>query len=274
MKRLSGLFRSKTPPVDRRAPVTDAVLESLEEKASTAELGFRWVPLNRAGDLCERASDRPRALEYYGRAIDVMLEDGQPEPARGLAMKIVRIHPAAIRTLCTLTWLDLASHHMASVVVHLNEYVASANKGDRQDVAGEQIYMMAHVAADEDFRVAAADALDALERTDDANEVRDWVAAGQAPHDGEGGEGDWTDRCLSHALGSNARRVAPPEEVLEDNAKSEEAPDSGDPDTTVEEARDSGAPDEEDAGTDEAREGDTEMGKPLRDKRDPTAKWI
>ena len=282
MKRLSGLFRSKTPPVDRRAPVTDAMLESLEEKASTAELGFRWVPLNHAGDLCERASDRPRALEYYGRAMDAMLEDGQSEPARGLATKIVRIHPAATRTLCTLTWLDLASHHMASVVVHLNEYVASANKGNRQDALERTDDAMAHVAADEDFRVAAADALDLAGEQIYMNEVRDWVAAGQAPHDGEGGQGDWTDRCLSHALGSNARRVAPPEEVLEGIDKAEEAPDSGDPDTKAEDAQDSGAPDEGDAGpdepseeeTDEAREGDTETMRPLRDTRDPTTERI
>jgi hypothetical protein len=135
-----------------------------------------------------------------------MLEDGQPEPARGLATKIVRIHPEAVRTLCTLTWLDLASHHMASVVVHLNEYVASAVKGDRQDLAGEQIYMMAHVVADQDFRCAALDALNTLGHTDDATEVRDWVAAEKAPHDGDNPT-DWIDRCLSHALGSNARRL-------------------------------------------------------------------
>ena len=228
MKRLSGLFRSKNPALDRRAPVTEAMLADLEEQAGAAELGFRWVPLNRAGDLCDRAGDRPRALQYYGRAIDVMLEDGQPEPARGLATKIVRIHPTAVRTLCTLTWLDLASHHMASVVVHLNEYVASAIRGDRQDLAGEQIYMMAHVAADQDFRCAAVDALNALGRTDDATEVRNWVAAEKAPHDGDSST-EWMDRCLSHALGSNARRVTPPEDVLDDLAKAKEARDSDSP---------------------------------------------
>lgn len=260
MKRLSGLFRSKNPALDRRAPVTDAMLADLEEQAGAAELGFRWVPLNRAGDLCDRAGDRPRALQYYGRAIDAMLEDGQPEPARGLATKIVRIHPAAVRTLCTLTWLDLASHHMASVVVHLNEYVASAIRGNRQDLAGEQIYMMAHVAAEDDFRVAAAEALDAIGRPDDATEVRDWVAAGQAPHDGEI-PGDWTDRCLSHALGSNARRVAPPEEVLDEIARAENA-------------QDSGLPAERKTITDEAGDGEAEVMNVLRAKRDPTTKWI
>jgi hypothetical protein len=156
--------------------------------------------------LCDRAGDRDGALKYYGRAIDVMLEDGQPEPARGLATKIVRIHPTAVRTLCTLTWLDLASHHMASVVVHLTEYVKSAQGAGVQDLAGEQIYMMAQVAADQDFRCAAVDALQALGHKDEAAEVRDWVAAEGAPHDGESPE-DWAEQCLSHALGSNVRKV-------------------------------------------------------------------
>ena len=208
MRPLSGLFRSKKPAVDRRAPVTDAVLADLEAQAETADLGLRWVPLNRAGDLCDRADNKAQALHYYGRAIDAMLEDGQPEPARGLATKIVRIHPTAVRTLCTLTWLDLASHHMASVVVHLNEYVASALQAGREDIAGEQIQMMAHLVTDEEFRGAAADALDSLDLTDAAAEVRGWIEAGHASQD-EAGPGDWTELCLSHALGSNARRVAP-----------------------------------------------------------------
>jgi hypothetical protein len=209
MKSLSGLFRSKNPAVDRRAPVTDKVLSDLEAQAQTADLGLRWVPLNRAGDLCDRAGDRARALQYYGRAIDAMLEDGQPEPARGLATKIVRIHPEAVRTLCTLTWLDLASHHMASVVVHLNEYVEGALRSGREDIAGEQIQMMAHVVTDVEFRSAAADALDAIELPDAAAQVRVWIEAGGAPHD-EGDEGDWTDLCLSHALGSSVRMIAEP----------------------------------------------------------------
>ena len=222
MKRLSGLFRSKQPKVDRRAPVTDAILADLEAEAKAAESGFRWVPLNRAGDLCERASNRAQALYYYGLAIDAMLEDGQSEPARGLATKIVRIHPTAVRTLCTLTWLDLAAHHMASVVVHLNEYVASARKADRQELAGEQVYMMAHVTADAEFRAAVADALDALECMDDAARVRLWAEAGQAPHDEESPD-DWGDLCLSHALGSNVRRIDNSEEEVGNTQESETA---------------------------------------------------
>ena len=292
MKRLSGLFRSKNPAADRRAPVTDDILSDLEEKAGAAESGFRWIPLNRAGDLCDRAGDRPQALKYYGRAIDAMLEDGQPEPARGLATKIVRIHPEAVRTLCTLTWLDLASHHMASVVVHLNEYVVSAIRGEREELAGEQIYMMAYVVADQDFRCAVVDALKVLGHPEDSTEVRNWVAAERAPHDA-GNQADWTERCLSHALGSNARRVAQPEAVLADIAKVEEEelteasddqepdPDQvvdGDTDGADDEATDEAdeeATDEADEeATEGADEGETEVMEVLREKRDPDTKWI
>ena len=66
--------------------------------------------------------------------------------------------------------------------------------------------MRAQVAADQDLRGAAVDALGARGHTDDAAEGREWVAAESAPHDGESPE-EWTDRCLSHALGSNVRRV-------------------------------------------------------------------
>ncbi len=247
MKRISSWFRSSKSSSDRGQSVPEEVLADLEVEAEAAESGFRWVPLNRAGDLCDRAGDRSRALHYYGRAIDVMLEDGQPEPARGLATKIVRIHPTAVRTLCTLTWLDLASHHMASVVVHLTEYVGSAQRNGMEELAAEQIYMMAQVVTDAQFRGAAADALDALDYSDEAAEVTDWLAAGQAPHDGEPSD-DWTERCLSHALGSNARRTAA----------------SGG-------ARGSGTPASSDANGEDTSEGNPEQVEEMQAKTDPTA---
>jgi hypothetical protein len=230
MKRFSDLFRSKKREPKGPAPVSEALLADLEAEVAASALGFRWVPLNRAGDLCDRAGDRDRALAYYGRAIDVMLEDGQAEPARGLATKIVRIHPAAVRTLCTLTWLDLASHHMASVTVHLNEYVRSARFAGRQDLAGEQVYLMAHVVADVQFRSAVANALDALEHDDDAAEVREWVAKGRAPHDeDEELPEDWSERCLSHALGSHVRAVDEPAGAGVGEEGNDGGSDSGDP---------------------------------------------
>jgi hypothetical protein len=72
MKRLSGLFRSKKPEREQIPPIDEGLLANLEAEALASELGNRWVPLNRAGDLCDRAGLKFRALDYYGRAIDVM----------------------------------------------------------------------------------------------------------------------------------------------------------------------------------------------------------
>jgi hypothetical protein len=88
---------------------SDWQLKELAAEAERASPGARWAVFNRLGDAYLKADDRLRALRYFGKAIDALLEDDQPEPARAVAKKVIRLHPEAIRTLCTLTWLDLAS---------------------------------------------------------------------------------------------------------------------------------------------------------------------
>lgn len=193
------------PPKGVRS-VDESAIAVLEAKAEEASLGFRWIPLNRAGDLCEKGGDRPRALTFYGRAIDAMLEDGQPEPARGIATKIVRIHPEAIRTLCTLTWLDLASDHMASGMEHLGRYVEAAKRGGRETLAVEQVFEMAKLVPRREFLDVAAEVLDQLGHEERANQVREWAEAGKAPNAVEEPH-DLRERCLSCAIGSNFQKV-------------------------------------------------------------------
>ena len=72
-----------------------------------------------AGDLCMQAKKTERALGYYGRAIDAYLHDGRPELARGVAQKLIRVHPGAVRTYCTLTWLDLGLGHLVDARTHV-----------------------------------------------------------------------------------------------------------------------------------------------------------
>lgn len=156
----------------------DERLASLERDVERAVAGYRGTPLNQAGDLCFKAGDRDRALRYYGRAIDAFLEDGQLEPARGVGQKIVRLHPGAVRTLCTLTWLDLASGHTADAVTHLGEYVESVLRGGQESLARSQIRKMAVAVSDSETRAAAADALERLGEPEGAAEVRGWIAAG------------------------------------------------------------------------------------------------
>lgn len=180
-------------------------LEALEEQAARETAGYQGMPLNRAGDLCKEAGDRGRALSYYGRAIDALLAEGQREAARGVANKIIRIHPDAIRTLCTLTWLDLAAQHQATALLHLRDYVSAAREADQQLLARDQILAMARTVADEEFLAAAADALDSVDAADEAKWARDWAADGGSPEAIEDPE-ELAQECFRGALRSNERR--------------------------------------------------------------------
>ena len=206
MASFSRWFRSKSAP--RSAPNVEDLerrLEQLEGESHTSDPGFQWGPLNRAGDLCLRAGDRARALRYYGRTIDTLLEDEQREAARGVANKIIRIHPGAVRTLCTLTWLDLAARHMATALLHLRDYVESARGAGRESITADQILEMARVVPDDEFLGAAADALDQLDFPDKAGVVREWQRAGGSP-EALADPDEMAHYCMTAAVGSNAFR--------------------------------------------------------------------
>lgn len=205
MSALFNWFNKKSDaydPASRNPGSWRQEVESLESEASQASLPFRGTPLNRAGDLCLRAGDRERALGYYGRAIDTFLEDGQREAARGVANKIIRVHPGAIRTLCTLTWLDLAARHMATALLHLRDYVEAAKKGGQERITAEQVYAMAEVMPQDEFLAAAADALDSLGFAEWAEEVRGWSAEGEHPTRITDPE-ELATFCLHAAVGAN-----------------------------------------------------------------------
>jgi hypothetical protein len=203
MTALSRWFKSK-PDAPGRGVEGDweAQAAELEAEAEGAAFGFKGTPLNKAGDLARRAGDADRALYYYGRAIDAFLEAEQREAARGVANKIIRVHPRAVRTLCTLTWLDLAARHMATALLHLRDYVAAAKSVSQAALAGEQVIRMARISAEPEFLGAAADALDQLDLTEQARDVRAWAAAGggaEAVSDAR----ELAERCLQAAIRSN-----------------------------------------------------------------------
>jgi tetratricopeptide (TPR) repeat protein len=205
MAALSRWFTRKPEPSSRAQLPRDweKELEAFETEAKRASRAFRGTPLNKAGDLCLRAGDRERALTYYGRAIDALLEDGQREAARGVANKIIRVHPQAVRTLCTLTWLDLASRHMATALLHLRDYVESAKRASQEAITGDQIFAMARIAPQDEFLSAAADSLDQLGFADRASEVRQWAADGGSPNALKD-VAELAEHCLLSAVGVNA----------------------------------------------------------------------
>lgn len=176
-------------------------LSELDKAAERAAPGYQGTPLNRAGDLCLKGGEQDRALEYYGRAIDAFLEDGQPEAARGVANKIIRIHPGAVRTLCTLTWLDLAAAHNATALIHLGEYKEACLRAHRESLAADQILDMARVSAQRELIDAAADALDQLGFPDEGARARRWAKEGGSPDALTDSEA-LSEHCIRAAVGS------------------------------------------------------------------------
>jgi tetratricopeptide (TPR) repeat protein len=208
MSSLSRWFRKKPEAAPRPSVSADweRELDRLEEEARSAPRAFQGTPLNRAGDVCLRAGDRERGLAYYGRAIDALLEDGQREAARGVANKIIRVHPQAVRTLCTLTWLDLAARHMATALLHLRDYVDAAKRARQERITGNQIFEMATIAPQDEFLAAAADSLDQLGFAERAAEVREW-AKGPGSPEAISDPDALAEHCLMAAVGVNARRT-------------------------------------------------------------------
>ena len=180
MSFLSRLFGSKG---DQRRGGSDLEgrLAALEEEAERARPGYQGTPLNKAGDLALQAGQRTRAVEFYGRAIDAFLEDQQREAARGVANKIIRVHPEAVRTLCTLTWLDVAARHKATALLHLRDYVQAAEDAGEEARAAGHLMEMARICPELEVVDAVADALDGLGFEGRASKVRDWVREGGSP---------------------------------------------------------------------------------------------
>ncbi len=202
MSAFSRWFRLQpTSPDGTTSKTRERRLADLEAAAEGAPPGYQGTPLNRAGDLCLKEGDHRRALEYYGRAINTFLEDKQPEAARGVANKIIRIHPEAVRTLCTLTWLDLAAGHMATALIHLVNYKDSAQRAGRESLAAEQILTMAQTITQTEFVDAAADALDQLGYPDEAALARRWAKTGGSA-EALSEPAELGTYCITQALGS------------------------------------------------------------------------
>jgi len=179
-------------------------LKELAAEAERASPGARWAVFNRLGDAYLKSGDRLRALRYFGKAIDALLEDDQPEPARAVAKKVIRLHPEAIRTLCTLTWLDLASMKTPAAIGSLNEYVHVAKEGTRERLACGQVLEMARLASDPAFLEAAVKALNDLGCTADSAQAQEWASEGGSPSAPKEPKQLYV-LCLKAAIGSNVK---------------------------------------------------------------------
>ena len=193
---LGSLFRGKP------GGASDRELNDLASEAERASPGARWAVFNRLGDAYLKADDRTRALRYFGKSIDSLLEDDQPEPARAVAKKVIRLHPEAIRTLCTLTWLDLASMKLPEAKMSLATYVKAAKEGNREHLACSQVLEMARLIPNADFLREASKALDLLGCSSDSARVKVWATEGN-PESAPVDKKRLHLLCLKAAIGSN-----------------------------------------------------------------------
>jgi tetratricopeptide (TPR) repeat protein len=193
--------KSGGTPQGRASYTLGQQVRELERQAEHSPLGTKGTLLNRAGDVCMRAGDHQKALEYFRQAIDLLLEDEQPEPARGVAKKIIRVHPDTVRTHCTLTWLDLATRQPGAAKKSLRDYVKAVEKWEQADQASLQILEMAKVTSHKGFLEDAAEALEKLGFPNDAELVSEWAAAGGAP-DSNGDPEAVSRHCMLSAIAS------------------------------------------------------------------------
>ena len=156
-------------------------LDSLDQQAARAEPGTAAHLLNRAGDLCLGAGDKPRALAYYGQAIDANLRGRRFEAAVGMCHKLLRVAPTAVRTRCTLSWLALGRGDLGEIVEEVGEYVNAAVATGEQDRAAHHLVRMAAASHDGRIHELLAAHLERLGRPAAAADVRRAVRVPGAP---------------------------------------------------------------------------------------------
>ena len=133
--------------------------------------------------------------------------------------------------------LDLAARHSATALLHLRDYIQAAKDVDQYSLAASQIYEMARLVPQSEFIGAAADALDSLDFSSWAGEVREWVSSNGSPDAITDGD-DLAQACLQAAIKSNeggARSKAG------DKAEGEDASDEDEKEEKEEEVADQDA---------------------------------
>jgi predicted Zn-dependent protease len=187
------IFRNLREPSEPE-PGLEKRLQSLEQQADIALPGFDAQFFNRAGDLCVEAGENPRALGYYGRAIDAYLRAGRYNAAGAVCRKLLRISPGSVRARCTLAWLSIGKGLLSDAQREVDEYVDAAVAADQVDLARKQIRMMADATYNQELRVLLADHLHKLDDPETAERV---LAA--EPDEREEAEALWS-RVLRAAL--------------------------------------------------------------------------
>jgi tetratricopeptide (TPR) repeat protein len=99
--------------------------------------------MNQAGDMCDEAGQRERALLWFDASIDLYLSLGRFAASASICEKLVRLNPQIIRARCTLAWLAIARGLDDQARRLVEEYGVASLRLERPTVAQRQLRAMA-----------------------------------------------------------------------------------------------------------------------------------
>lgn len=178
LKRILGLSGSSPPSeggARQRVQRTGAghELANARERLSAAESGTREQAraMNRLADAHITAGDRDAGLRYYGSSIDAHMQLGEFDAATAICRKVLRLEPGVVRARCTLAWLSLGKGLIEMAREHVDEYVSAAREAGREEMAVQQLRLMAQYVEDPPFRSHLSRRLEELGDADGARTI-------------------------------------------------------------------------------------------------------
>jgi hypothetical protein len=120
----------------------DAALKKVLAELESASPAQRAFLLKRAGDICVSLDEQRRALGWYGRAVDQLMELGEAEEAARVCRLIIFVQPEAVRARCTLTWIAIGREQHAEALQYLGAYAEAARQAGQTALAAQQMEWM------------------------------------------------------------------------------------------------------------------------------------
>jgi hypothetical protein len=136
------MSESRSSADQRLEDALKAVLDALPHATPKQ----RAILFKRAGDICVSVEERRKALGWYGRAVDQLLELGDAAEAARICRLIIFVQPDAVRARGTLTWIEIGTGQYEGAVEHLVAYAQAARQAGQTVLAAQQLGWMYDVA--------------------------------------------------------------------------------------------------------------------------------
>jgi hypothetical protein len=161
------MFKRKHDSIDLERRIEELQVAALQSSVPGTAAG----PFNQAGDLLLAAGDIMGAVEFYGRAVDALVEADRFEAGMALCKKIIRTTPRVVRARCTLAWLAIGAGFTAEAAARVGDYVTAAELAGREALAQLHLRRMGAVAEMHELRMILGEYLLYLGDDRAANDV-------------------------------------------------------------------------------------------------------